>query len=83
MVVLVMVVILVMVVMVISTTLALTDNNINSLFCAACLKIDCKQTKTATYEAIKSLIQSSDDFFEFIYYHEKMFKNKPRGMGAG
>ena len=52
--------------------------------CAACLQIDCKQTRTATYQVIKSLIhQSTEDFFEFVYYHEKMFKNKPRGMGAG
>ena len=50
---------------------------------AACLKINCKQTKTATYKAIKDLLETSDDFFEFIYYHEKIFTQKPRGMGAG
>ena len=49
----------------------------------ACLRIDCKQTKTKTYKAIQSLIHSSDDFFEFIYYHQKIFRKKPRGMGAG
>ena len=49
----------------------------------ACLKIDCKQTKTDTYEVLKNLIQSSEDFFEFIYYHKKVFKGKPHGMGRG
>ena len=34
-------------------------------------------------EVIKNLIQSSEDFFEFIYYHKKVFKGKPRGMGRG
>ena len=49
----------------------------------ACLKIDCRQTRTAIYETIKSLIQSPQDFFEFIYYHRKIFQKKPHGMGSG
>ena len=67
----------------ISLSLYLSPQLFKPFVPVACLRIDCKQTKTKTYKAIQSLIHSSDDFFEFIYYHQKIFRKKPRGMGAG
>jgi len=53
------------------------------LVLAGSLKIDCKQTKTAVYKALPEIVKSTEDFFEFIYYHRKVFRKRPHGMGRG
>jgi len=61
----------------------LADKRALMLVLNGCLKIDCKQTKTAVYSKLPSMIQNSEDFFEFIYYHRKVFDKRPYGMGSG
>lgn len=61
----------------------LFDKRMLLLVLNGCLKIDCKKTKTAVYSFLPSLIQSSEELFDFIYYHRKVFNKRPYGMGAG
>jgi len=48
-----------------------------------CLKIDCVATKTAVYNSLNKIINTSEDLFDFIFYHRRVFRKRPRGMGAG
>lgn len=61
----------------------LVDKRALFLVLSAILKINCKATKTAAYEAIRKLIETPEDLFEFLYYHRKIFNKKPLGMGRG
>eukprot|EP00092_Neocalanus_flemingeri_P009403 GFUD01010117.1.p1 GENE.GFUD01010117.1~~GFUD01010117.1.p1 ORF type:complete len:531 (+),score=150.68 GFUD01010117.1:47-1639(+) len=61
----------------------LADRRALLLVLSGCLKIDCKQSRTAVYSALPEVIQSSEEYFEFIFYHRKVFSKRPHGMGAG
>ena len=45
------------------------DRRALMLVLAGCLKIDCKQTKHAVYRALPGILTSTEEYFEFIYYH--------------
>jgi len=59
------------------------DRRALMLVLAGCLKIDCKQTKHAVYRVLPGILTSTEEYFEFIYYHRKVFCKRPYGMGAG
>jgi len=61
----------------------LADRRAVLLVLSGCLKIDCKVTRTAVYCALAGVVQSCEEFFEFIFYHRKVFNKRPYGMGAG
>jgi len=61
----------------------LVDRRALFLVLSAILKINCKATKTAVYEAVRKMIETPEDLFEFLYYHRKIFNKKPLGMGKG
>jgi len=61
----------------------LADKRALMLVLAGCLKIDCKQTKTAVYNALPGMVSTTEEYFEFIFYHRKVFNKRPHGMGAG
>ena len=47
----------------------LADKRAVLLVLSGCLKIDCKVTRTAVYCALAGVVQSCEEFFEFIFYH--------------
>ena len=53
------------------------------LVMAGCLKIDCKVTKSAVYNALPLIITTTEEYFEFIFYHRTVFSKRPHGMGRG
>ena len=61
----------------------LTDKRAVFMVLSAILKIDCKQTRTEVYKMLTELIDTAEDMFEFVFYHKKVFRKKPAGMGAG
>lgn len=61
----------------------LVDKRALFLVLSAILKINCKTTRTSAYEAIRKLIETPEDLFEFLYYHRKIFNKKPLGFGSG
>jgi len=61
----------------------LADMRAIMMVLAACLKIDCKTTKTAVYSTLPRIITTSEEYFEFIFYHRKVFSKRPHGMGRG
>jgi len=61
----------------------LADPRAIMMVLAACLKIDCKATKTAVYNTLPRIINNTEDYFEFIFYHRKVFNKRPHGMGRG
>jgi len=61
----------------------LCDRRALILILSACLKVDVKSVRTAVYSELSSLIYSSEDLFEFIYLHNRIFKKRPKGFGGG
>jgi len=53
------------------------------LVLAASLKIDCQITKRAVYSTLPRIITNTEEYFEFIHYHRKVFAKRPHGMGRG
>ena len=61
----------------------LADKRAIMLVMAGCLKIDCKVTKSAVYNALPLIITTTEEYFEFIFYHRTVFSKRPHGMGRG
>lgn len=61
----------------------LADKRALMLVLAGCLKIDCKLTRTAVYNALPDIVSTTEEFFEFNFYHRRVFNKRPHGMGAG